>query len=108
MRKERIDKFCGDCCWFFGECTDGDGCCAKHYWEEPKNGRDPMLTRCDKKACKDFISDEEKRHHLAVLIQHNRWRRSDEVPNHCRMVNPTELGKAIDFVCEYVKIYERL
>ena len=101
-------EYCGNCCWFFGECTDGDGCCAKHYWDKPEEGQDPMLTRCDKKACKDFISDEEKRHHLAVLTQHNRWRRSDEVPNHCRMVNPTELGKAIDFVCEYVKIYNRL
>ena len=101
-------EYCGNCCWFFGECTDGDGCCAKHYWEEPKNGRDPMLTRCDSKACEDFVSDEEKRHHLAVLTQHNRWRRSDEVPNHCRMVNPTELGKAIDFACEFVKTFEKL
>ena len=105
---KEIEKYCGNCCWFFGECTDGDGCCAKHYWEVPKDGNDPMLTRCDSKACEDFVSDDEKRHHLAVLTQHNRWRRSDEVPAIYKMPNPTELGKAIDFVCEFVKTFEKL
>ncbi len=108
MKKEQIEKYCGNCCWFFGECTDGDGCCAKHYWEEPKEGQDPMLTRCDKGACPDFISTEEKRHHLAVIAQHNRWRRSNEVPNHCFMVHPIELGKALDFVLDYIKTYDKI
>lgn len=67
--KKKIEKYCGNCCWFFGECTDGDGCCAKHYWEEPKNGRDPMLTRCDRKACADYVSRDEKFIHLKKLTE---------------------------------------
>ena len=105
---KKIDHHCGNCIFFKFEDTDGDGCCAKHYWDKPEEGQDPMLTRCDRNACEDFISDEEKRHHLAVLTQHNRWRRSDEVPNHCRMVNPTEFGKAIDFAVDYIKTFEKL
>jgi hypothetical protein len=31
-----------------------------------------------------------------ILIQHNKWRRDNSVPNSETMVNPTELGIAID------------
>lgn len=31
-----------------------------------------------------------------ILIQHNKWRRDNSVPNSEAMVNPTELGIAID------------
>ena len=35
---------------------------------------------------------------IEILEHHNRWRRDENVPNSLDMVNPTELGKAIDLV----------
>lgn len=100
---KKTEHYCGECCWFFAECTDGNGMCAKHYWDVHS-----ACKTCGTDACENFISREDKRHYMAVLTQHNRWRRSDEVPNHCRMVNPTELGKAIDFVLNYIKTYDKI
>ena len=31
-----------------------------------------------------------------ILVLHNKWRRDDHVPNKYEMVNPTDLGIAID------------
>jgi len=95
------DKCCGNCCWFYGEDTYGYGSCPFVFGD---------LQRCDKPCRKEeeFVSKKEMRHHLTVLKQHNRWRRSNEVPNHCRMVNPTELGKAIDFVVHCVEVRNEL
>jgi len=33
---------------------------------------------------------------MSILIRHNKWRRDNHVPNKYEMVNPTELGKAIE------------
>ena len=33
---------------------------------------------------------------LDILVRHNKWRRDDHIPNSCDMVNPTDLGIAID------------
>jgi len=33
---------------------------------------------------------------MNILIQHNKWRRDNHIPNKYDMVNPTELGKAIE------------
>ena len=52
---------------------------------------------------KTNTKDKEKRHNLAVLLHHNRWRRDDHIPNTRKMVNPTELGKAIDYAIKYIK-----
>jgi hypothetical protein len=35
---------------------------------------------------------------IEILEHHNRWRRDESVLNSLEMVNPTELGKAIDLV----------
>lgn len=35
-----------------------------------------------------------------ILINHNLWRRDQHIPNKYEMVNPTELGKAIDVAIE--------
>lgn len=35
-----------------------------------------------------------------LLLYHNKWRRDNHVPNQYEMVNPTELGKAIDLAVE--------
>lgn len=53
----------------------------------------------------EYVSKEEKRHHMAVLLQANRYRRDRHVPAIYRMPNPKELGEAIDFAYSYMKIY---
>jgi hypothetical protein len=40
-----------------------------------------------------------------ILIRHNMWRRDNHVPNQYEMVNPTDLGKAIDVAIEVLKKY---
>ncbi len=35
-----------------------------------------------------------------ILVQHNLWRRDNHVPNQYEMVNPTELGIAIETAIE--------
>lgn len=37
---------------------------------------------------------------IEVLKAHNEWRRDDNFPNSKAMVNPTELGKALDKAIE--------
>lgn len=78
-----------------GEDIFGSGMCAKIFAE---------LVNCADSCHKDhFLSREQMRHYIAVLIQHNRWRRDNNVPNARKPVNPTELGKAIDFAIDYLK-----
>lgn len=94
------EKCCGACCWMIGEDTYGNGMCAKIFAE---------MVKCEDKCHEDhFMSKEQARHYLAVLIQHNRWRRDNNVPNYHKMVNPTELGKAIDFAIKYIKTFMEL
>ena len=40
---------------------------------------------------------------MKILIQHNKWRRDNHIPNKYDMVNPTELGKAIDVAISVMK-----
>lgn len=56
---------------------------------------------CGKKLKYDFdncSSDSEMsiKDAMSILIKHNKWRRDNHVPNQYEMVNPTELGIAID------------
>ena len=42
---------------------------------------------------------------MAVLTQLNRYRMDDNVPSIYRMPDPKEVGKAIDFLVDYSKLY---
>ena len=96
LLKDNEKKCCGGCCWFKFEDRNGWGQC-------------PFLENIGETNCSDlcateqFISIEQKRHYMAVLLQHNRWRRNDAVPNGCKAVDVKELGCAIDFVVRYMK-----
>ena len=94
------EKCCGNCCWFYAEDTYGCGACPFDFAEVKECER-----TCDQNS---FMSKKQMRHFIAVLLQHNRWRRYDGVPNECRMVDPNELGKAIDFACKYIKTFSSL
>ena len=100
---EPDENCCGDCCWFYGEETNGWGLCAKLRleWE-----LDSM--HCSDMCEDDFVSRKEMRHHMAVLLQHNRWRKSDLPPGQIRQVDPFEVGFAIDFAYKYMKVFSDL
>lgn len=99
MKKE--DKFCGECCWFYGEDTDGYGLCPFRLAE---------LQRCSDKCqiIEKYVSKEDMRHYQAVLLQANRYRRDDNVSSIYRMPDPKELGMAIDFAYQFIKIFSEL
>lgn len=95
------DKHCGNCCWFYGECMEGDGFCPHELLSLMVNCGDECTTG-------EFISKQEMRHHMAVLLQANRYRRDDHVPAIYRMPDPKELGRAIDFACDYIRTFSNL
>ena len=100
-------SYCGDCCWFYCEQSDGEGFCIL------RKGEYADIVGCDVKCTEvfdssQFVSREEMRHHIAVLIQANRYRRDRHVPSIYGMPNPIELGKAIDFSVKFLKSFGKL
>ena len=94
------NKCCGSCCWFKHEDIDGFGVCYRRYLNHtPYCGEDP---------CKEYVSNKEARHHTAVLIQANRYRRDQNVPAIYRMPDPKDLGAAIDFAIKYIKQFSEI
>ena len=99
-KNKTIKGHCGECCWFIGEDTYGNGMCAKIFAE---------LCKCEDECNEDhFVNREEMRHHLAVLMLYQRWRRSDQPTGFYRMPNPKYVGKAIDFCINYIKTFMEL
>jgi len=110
MEKE-IDKYCGNCCWFCHEDTDGWGFCntpaklPKHVNRWFTNCEMPGGTDCG------FVSRKEMRHHMAVLLQAERWYSAiNDTKNYniVYMPNPTEYRKAIRFAYKYMKVFSNL
>ena len=86
--------YCGECVNLKWEDIFGDGQCDKTG--ETMN--------CEEPACKYFVDREkEHRHHIATLIQANRYRGDNHVPSIYRMPDPKELGKAIDYAINFMK-----
>ena len=96
------ERFCGNCCWFCFEDAYGEGQCV----EVGDDGYPMMATMCNCHACERFVSRQEMRHHIAVLLKFNRYRRDDDGIYLCP--NPIEIGKAIDFSVEYMKVFSKL
>ena len=94
-------EYCGECCWFYGEDTYGNGCCPFEFAEVMK-----CDGRCRSKG--NYVSKEDMRHYMAVLLQANRYRRDDNVPSAYKMPYPKDLGKAIDFAYKYIKTFSEL
>lgn len=99
MSKEK--KFCGECCWFYGEDTYGYGCCPFRFADVHE-----CEQRCD--TPEKYVSKKQMRHYQAVLLQANRYRRDDNVPAIYRMPDQKELGRAIDFAFKYIKVFSNL
>lgn len=99
--KKKEEKYCGECCWFYGEDTYGYGFCPYRFADVQTCGQ-----KCEVPL--KYVSIKEMRHHMAVLLQFNRYRRDHNFPPIYRMPNPKELGRAIDFAYMYMKIFSEL
>lgn len=81
------DIYCSETCMLF----DVDFCIPKIevYGEDAFNENDVWFVENDhpKMSMRDAMK---------ILIQHNKWRRDNHIPNKYEMVNPTELGIAIE------------
>ena len=92
------DKYCGECCWFYAEDTDGYGMCPLALMEQK---------RCDEPCTNGkFVSGEDLRHYLAVLLVEKRWMDDDMFIHYAP--DGDEVCKAIDFAYKYIKIFSEL
>lgn len=94
--EEIEERVCGACCHFMYEDTDGWGIC-------------PFQDVCNAMHCSDlcttdkFVSNEEKRHHLAMLRKCQRCLKSNIGTEHALDVE--DICFAIDFLIDYAKLY---
>ena len=93
------DKYCGECCWFYGEDPFGYGSCPYRFAE---------LQRCGDKCpiTEKYVSKDEMRHHEAVLLKAYRYKRRGEPFS--RMPDQEEFGKAIEFAYRFIKVFSNL
>ena len=86
---------CGECCWFKFEDTDGWGYCSCVA------GGDSSCVKHCSDLCKTdkFVSEQEKRHHLAMLRKCQRCMHLAENKD----LDVAEIQKSIDFVVSYCK-----
>lgn len=90
------DKFCGECCWFYAEDTDGYGLCPLALMESK---------RCDEPCTEGkHVSRKEMRHHMAVLLQYHR---ADANMNY-RFPGGEALEEAVVFAYKYMKVFSKL
>jgi len=95
MKNPVKERVCGGCCYFMSEDTDGFGFC-------PHVDISVCEKHCsDSCSCGMFVSEEEKRHHLAVLRKCQRC--LNGVDN--KDLDVKAIGEAIDFVVEYAKMF---
>ena len=109
MKKKKIERCCGNCCWFKFEDTDCDGTCAKHYWDINKEGNDPMFANCSNKACGDFVSHEEKLKHFRNLLVAKEI--YDRVCKQYRIHKEKSVllrRDALSFAINYIKTFNKL
>ena len=105
--KEKEERCCGNCCWFYGEMTDGDGFCAeaKDTFSDYTNCSKPCHVLIEGKVGHyAFVPHREMRHHMAVLLQYHR---ADEDMNY-RFPGGDSLEEAVVFAYKYMKVFSKL
>ena len=48
------------------------------------------------------------KHAIRIVENHNKWRRDSNVPPKTKMVNPTELGEALDVLLIVARDYQEI
>ena len=101
------EKCCGNCAWFYGEMTDGTGFCACLKGSiEFVNCADPC-DMCDN----NYVSRQQMRHHLAVILQAERWHNAINNTKNYNIVyipDPKEFQEAVQFAFRYMKVFSKL
>jgi hypothetical protein len=95
--KQKEEKYCGECCWFYGEDTYGYGFCPFRFAETHECGQ-----RCEVPL--KYVSKKEMRHHMAVLLQYHR---ADESMNYL-FPGGEALEDAVVFAYRYMKVFSEL
>ena len=109
MVKKNDEKCCGNCCWFYGEMTDGEGFCAelKGAWTDMiRCNMSCRALREGKEGNYAFVSRREMRHHMAVLLQQARWLDDDMFIHYAP--DGDELTDAVKFAYKYMKVFSKL
>ena len=101
MKEEK--RCCGNCCWFCFEDAYGEGQCV----EVDDDGYPMMATMCNCHACERFVSRKEMRHHMAVLLQYNRWLQ-DWVTVKRNIPDKVDLMDATSSAYRYMKVFNKL
>lgn len=112
--EDAYESCCGNCCWFYGEMTCGDGFCAK-----AENSGYADFFHCSDKCrwgkIRDggsleyaFVSKKEMRHHMAVLLQLSRYGRDNSFPPIYMMPDPIDNKNAMEFAFKYMKVFSKL
>lgn len=87
-------SWCGDCCYFKGEDTDGYGVCYRHEIVGD-------VCHCSDICCREYVSEEEKRHYMSLLRKCQRCLTTVGKDD----LDVEAICGAIDFVVGYLKIY---
>ena len=99
MKEE--ERCCGNCCWFCFEQTDGDGQC-------PDSDGAWRFTNCGDTPCNDYVSRKEMRHHMAVLLQWERYMSDRSELALYRAPSLADRNKAMKFAYKYMKVFSEL
>ena len=94
------EKVCGACAFFHSEDTDGWGFCAVHDDELGE------FMHCSDMCEDDYVSIEEMRHHMAVLLQYRRC--VDRGFLGVRCPDEKERHDAAAFAYRYMKAFSKL
>lgn len=106
--KQEEEKYCGECCWFCHEDTYGWGFCNTPAKLPEHVNR--WFTNCEMPGGTDcgFVSRKEMRHHMAVLLQ---WERYMSDRSELTLYLPPSLAdrnKAMKFAYKYMKVFSNL
>ena len=94
------EKYCGECCWFYAEDTDGNGLCPLCFGDVMNCGY-----VCDKPNM--YVSKAYMRHHMAVLLKIHMFATQKQPDTH-KLPNLSEANKAAQFAYLYMKVFSEL
>lgn len=99
MKEE--ERYCGECCWFYAEDTYGYGMCPFRFADVHECGQ-----KCDVPL--KYVSRKEMRHHMAVLLQWERYMSDRSELALYRAPSLADRNKAMKFAYKYMKVFSEL
>ena len=87
---------CFSCCWYVRE-NEGLGVCY--------NCKNPERKPCTY-SCGSYVSRQQMRHYMAVLLAHIRWREDDMYIHYSP--DGDEAVEAMKFAFKYMKVFSKL